>query len=101
MAVRIYVDNLPTSVTSEALSELFSKVGDVESISIVAGRDGRDETHAFVSMTCPKRSREAIRSLNGSTFLGRRLTVTEAGPPARQSHGFSNRTTPRERRSRR
>ena len=51
MSVRLYVGNLPFSVSEQDLEEIFAQVGTVESSNIVTDRDtGRSRGFAFVEM---------------------------------------------------
>ena len=49
--MKIYVGNLPYTVTSEDLSEMFKEHGGVEEVTIIMDRDtGRSKGFAFVDM---------------------------------------------------
>ena len=79
MSVRLYVGNLPFSVSEQDLEELFSRAGTVESARIVTDRDtGRSRGFAFVEMDTREAADAAIESLNGFEVDGRSLTVNEA-----------------------
>ena len=81
MSVRLYVGNLPFSVTEQDLEELFSQSGQVESTNIVTDRDtGRSRGFAFVEMDSREAADAAIQALNGYEIDGRSLTVNEARP---------------------
>ncbi|MCI0337888.1 MAG: RNA-binding protein [Acidobacteria bacterium] len=81
MTVRLYVGNLPFSVTEQDLEDLFSQSGQVESTNIVTDRDtGRSRGFAFVEMDSREAADAAIQALNGYEIDGRSLTVNEARP---------------------
>ncbi len=81
MSVRLYVGNLPFSVSEQDLEDLFAQVGVVESINVVTDRDtGRSRGFAFVEMESREAADAAIASLNGRELDGRALTVNEARP---------------------
>lgn len=81
MGKKIYVGNLPFSMTSESLSEVFTPFGSVDSSKIIIDRDtGRSKGFGFVEMSDPAAADSAIASLHGSDFGGRSLTVNEARP---------------------
>ncbi len=81
MSVRLYVGNLPFSVSEQDLEEMFSQVGVVESTNIVTDRDtGRSRGFAFVEMDSREAADAAIAALNGREIDGRQLTVNEARP---------------------
>ena len=88
MSVRLYVGNLPFSVTEQDLEDLFSQSGQVESTNIVTDRDtGRSRGFAFVEMDSREAADAAIQALNGYEMDGRSLTVNEARP--KESRGGS------------
>ena len=90
MTKKVYVGNLPFRTTEEDLSNLFSQVGPVESVSIITDRDtGRSKGFGFVSMGSDDADK-AIAQFNGTEFNGRALTVNEARPIVKKE-GFSNR----------
>ena len=76
MAQRLYVGNLPYTVTEDQLRELFSQHGTVTSVSVMMDRDtGRPRGFAFVEM---EDGTAAIQALDGQDFGGRSLRVNEA-----------------------
>ncbi len=86
MSVRLYVGNLPFSVSEQDLEEMFGQIGVVESANIVTDRDtGRSRGFAFVEMDSREAADAAIAALNGREIDGRQLTVNEARP--RESRG--------------
>jgi cold-inducible RNA-binding protein len=88
MSVRLYVGNLPFSVTEQDLEDLFGQSGQVESTNIVTDRDtGRSRGFAFVEMDSREAADAAIQALNGYEMDGRSLTVNEARP--KESRGGS------------
>jgi RNA recognition motif-containing protein len=79
MSTNIYVGNLPFSATSEAIQELFSTYGAVESVNLITDREtGRLRGFGFVEMTSG--GDEAISALHEKDFDGRNLTVNLAKP---------------------
>ncbi len=88
MSVRLYVGNLPFSVTEQDLEELFGQSGQVESTNIVTDRDtGRSRGFAFVEMDSREAADAAIQALNGYEIEGRSLTVNEARPKESRGGG--------------
>lgn len=76
---RIYVGNLPFSVTEEELQQKFEEYGQVDSVYIVTDREtGRPRGFGFVEMSSG--SDEAIDALHQSEYDGRTLNVNEARP---------------------
>ena len=76
--MKMYVGNLPFSVTQDQLEGLFSNYGNVEEVAVITDRDtGRPRGFAFVTMG-DEDARKAMEELNGNDFEGRPLTVNEA-----------------------
>ena len=76
MAQRLYIGNLPYTITEEELKALFSQHGTVTSVNVIMDREtGRPRGFAFVEM---EDGAAAIRSLDGQEYGGRNLRVNEA-----------------------
>jgi len=83
MGKKIYVGNLPYSLSDQSLAEVFSECGNVQSARIIMDRDsGRRKGFAFVEMTTDDEAASAISKLNGYELSGRALNVSEAKPMA-------------------
>src|SRR5262244_3483017 len=81
MSVRLYVGNLPFSISEAEVEEMFRQIGVVESTNLVTDRDtGRSRGFAFVEMDSREAAEAAIAALNGREIEGRALTVNEARP---------------------
>ncbi len=81
MNKKLYVGNLPYSVTESALRELFTQAGEVSTVSIITDRDtGQAKGFAFIEMASDEAARQAISQVNGKTLNERTLTVAEARP---------------------
>src|SRR5262245_8937522 len=84
MTVRLYVGNLPFSISEAEVEEMFRQIGVVESTNLVTDRDtGRSRGFAFVEMDsreAAEAAEAAIATLNGREIDGRALTVNEARP---------------------
>lgn len=89
MGKKLYVGNLPFSVTDQVLVDTFSQVGTVESAKVITDRDtGRSKGFGFVEMSSDTEALTAIEQFNGADCEGRALTVNEARPMApRESRG--------------
>ena len=89
MGRKLYVGNLPYTTGEQDLQELFGKVGQVDSVSVM--RDmatGRARGFAFVEMATDADAQKAITELHDHPFGGRNLTVNEARPRTERSGGF-------------
>ena len=86
MSKKLYVGNLPYSVTDTALREMFTPLGEVSSVSVITDRDtGRPKGFAFVEMADDAAATQAISQINGKTIENRTITVAEARPQAPRS----------------
>jgi RNA recognition motif-containing protein len=85
--MRIYVGNLPYSVTRDQLAQLFSPFGEVTDVHVVTDRQtGRPKGFAFVEMDDTS-AQKAISQLNGSELNDRTITVNEARPQTERREG--------------
>ncbi len=90
MATRIYVGNLPYSVTNDQLAQLFAPYGEVGDVNVVIDRDsGRSKGFGFVELADSAAARQAIAELNGRVMGDRTLTVNEARPREERPRGGS------------
>ncbi len=81
MAKKLYVGGLPYSTSEDALKELFSEAGTVETATIIMDKmSGRSKGFGFVEMATEEEAKKAIETLNGKEFEGRTLAVDEARP---------------------
>ena len=90
MAKKLYVGGLSYNTTEDALKDLFTRAGTVESVSIITDRmSGRSKGFGFVEMSTEEEAKSAIEMFNGNDLDGRNITVNEARPqePRRQGGG--------------
>src|ERR1700731_3433429 len=81
MAKKLYVGNLPYSVSDSDLQQMFEEHGTVQSAQIIMDRDtGRSKGFGFVEMGSDQEAQTAIAAMNGKEVEGRSLTVNEARP---------------------
>lgn len=92
MGKKLYVGNLPYSISDQSVTDIFSEFGTVESVKIITDRDtGRSKGFGFVEMSSDNEAHAAMEKLNGSDLEGRPLTVNEARPMAKREGGRDNR----------
>ena len=88
MSSKIYVGNLPYSVTDATLESNFAEFGTVSSAKVMMDREtGRSKGFGFVEMASDEDANKAIEQLNGTPMGGRNLTVSEARPQAPREGG--------------
>ena len=76
--MKIYVGNLPWSMSNADLEEIFAKYGDVRSANVVMDREtGRSRGFGFVEMS-DDGGRSAIEELNETEVQSRRIRVSQA-----------------------
>ena len=81
MGRKLYVGNLPYSVTDSSLQQMFEAFGCVDSAQVIMDRDtGRSKGFGFVEMKSDQEAQAAIAGMNGKEIDGRSLTVNEARP---------------------
>lgn len=92
MTSKIYVGNLPYSVTDSTLESNFSEFGSVSSAKVMMDREtGRSKGFGFVEMSTAEAAQAAITALNGMSVDGRSIVVNLARPreEGRRSGGDS------------
>lgn len=81
MAKRLYLGNLPLSMTQDALEQLLANMGEVVTIRLMSEPfSGRSRGFAFVEMRRDQDALKAIQELNGREIEGRSIVVNEARP---------------------
>jgi RNA recognition motif-containing protein len=93
MSNKLYVGNLPFSMTEDALTEAFKQAGTCISVKIIKdGMSGRSKGFGFIEMATPQEAQDAIQKLNGVELEGRKIVVSEARPekerPDKKAGGF-------------
>ena len=86
MSVKIYVGNLPYSVTDSSLESNFSEFGSVSSAKVMMDREtGRSKGFGFVEMASAEVAQAAITALHGMSVDGRSIVVNLARPREERS----------------
>ena len=89
MNKKLYVGNLPYSVTENQLRELFEQAGTVTDAAVITDREtGRSKGFGFVEMDTPEEATQAITQFNGHSMDNRQIQVSEARP--REDRGPRN-----------
>ncbi len=88
---KIYVGNLPFSVTDGEMNELFSQHGTVHSVALINDREtGRPRGFGFVEMD-DDAAMAAIQALDGHEMDGRNIRVNEAQDRPKRGGGGRDR----------
>ncbi|MDD3386365.1 MAG: RNA-binding protein [Candidatus Pacebacteria bacterium] len=81
MEKKLYVGNLPYSLSDEALKDLFTEAGEVAAASIIIDKfSKRSKGFGFVEMSTEEDAAKAKDIFNGKEVEGRKLIVDEARP---------------------
>ena len=81
MSTKIYVGNLPYSVTDSSLKSNFSEFGGVSSAKVMMDREtGTSKGFGFVEMGSAEVAQAAIAALHGMSVDGRSIVVSLARP---------------------
>ena len=81
MPKKLYVGNLAYSVKNDDLKNLFAQLGTVESVAVITDKfSGESKGFGFVEMADNEGASNAIKSLDGTEFMGRNIKVNEAKP---------------------
>ena len=79
---KIYVGNLPWSLTSDQLATLFGEFGEVtDAIVITDKMSGRSKGFGFVEFADEAAAEKAIKAMHEKEVEGRNLVVNVARPP--------------------
>lgn len=78
---KLYVGNLPWSVTNDSLKELFASYGEVvEAVVITDRMSGRSKGFGFVTFADESAAEKATTEMNGKTVEERQIVVNVARP---------------------
>ena len=84
MNVKLFVDNLPNSITQQELTDLFSQAGDVTLMDLITNRkSGEVRGFAFVVMSTRSEAEKAIHMFNTFSINRQEIKVSMAKPSFR------------------
>lgn len=87
---KLYVGNLPYSVTSDSLKAAFAEYGEiVDAVVIMDKRFGRSKGFGFVEFAKEADAQKAVEGMTGKDMEGRKLVVNFARPPRVTDEGGS------------
>ena len=88
MGNRLFVGNLPFSITQDTLRAAFAEFGEIEDLHIAMDREtGQPRGFAFITMGSAQAAATAMEKMNGTVIEGRPLRVNEAEERPRRSGG--------------
>ena len=81
MAKKLFIGNLPFTMTDDNLMQIFSAYGKVISANVVFDKfSHRSKGFAFVEYETEEEAKAAMQALDGSEQEGRNIAVKEALP---------------------
>ncbi|CAF0786412.1 unnamed protein product [Didymodactylos carnosus] len=81
---KLFITNLPFTITKEQLLEIFSKHGHVDDIRLVTFRSGKPKGLAYVDYDNEQSASHAILNVDGMTIEGHSIKVAISNPPQRK-----------------
>ena len=86
---KLYVGNLPWSITNDSLKELFATYGKItEAIVITDRMSGRSKGFGFVTFADEVAAEKAAAEMNGKTVEERQIVINVARPREERPNGF-------------
>jgi hypothetical protein len=86
MSKRLYVGNLPYTISEDQLTQAFSQWG-ATGASLPTDDTGRSKGFGFVDIEDDAQASAAVEAMNGQQLGGRTLTVNEARPRENRGGG--------------
>ncbi len=81
IVTKLYVGNIPYSMTDQSLMDMFSAYGNVVSASVIFDRNTRrSKGFGFVELENDAEASKAIEELNNKEIEGRTIVVSVARP---------------------
>ncbi len=78
---KLYVGNLPYTISDEQLGEVFAAIGEVEEAKVITDKfSGRSKGFGFVTMKDEKEAEKAVKEMNDKEIEGRKVVVNVARP---------------------
>jgi RNA recognition motif-containing protein len=96
-SMKLFVGNLPHSVSDTKLRELFEPFGEISEAVVIKDKfSGRSKGFGFVTFAEGENAKKAMAEMNGKEIEGRQVNVNEARPmtedrPRRSSSSNFNR----------
>ena len=81
MGNKLYVGNLPFSITEDSLRDTFGQCGTVTDVMIALDRQtGRSRGFGFITLSSDEEANAAVEKFHGTDMDGRTVQVNEARP---------------------
>ncbi len=90
--MKLYIGNLPYSVTDKDIEELLADYGTAKSIQLITDmHTGQSKGFGFIEMSNNSEADSVIKALNETEFKGRKLKVNQAQPRGERPNRNNNR----------
>ena len=100
MVTKVRIENLPSDITEERLKDIFSQIGDVQSVTVKTDLlTGRPKGYGFVEMSLDVDAYRAVNILDGTTFKDKRIHLKEEKPLIERAKEILNQITTRDEKS--
>jgi len=84
---KLYVGNLPWSIDSNALKDIFASFGEITEATVISDRyTGRSKGFGFVTYANEADAEKAIAEMGGKEIEGRKIVVNVAKPREERSN---------------
>jgi RNA recognition motif-containing protein len=78
---KLYVGNLPWTITNDSLKEMFAQFGEITEAIIITDRmSGRSKGFGFVTFATEEAAAAAIQQMHEKDIEGRKIVVNVARP---------------------
>lgn len=89
---KLYVGNLPWTINSQGLKDLFTEFGEVVEATVISDKfSGRSKGFGFVTFTDETAAQSAISAMNEKEVQGRKLVANFAKPKEDRGAGGDRR----------
>lgn len=78
MSKKLFITNMPYSITKDEFSDLFGPYGEISFIKLVLDDNGKARGFGFVEFVNETDGFNAIQDLNGSFIKNRKIRVIES-----------------------
>ena len=100
MVTKVRIENLSPDITEERLKDIFSQIGDVQSVTVKTDLlTGRPKGYGFVEMSLDVDAYRAVNILDGTTFKDKRIHLKEEKPLIERAKEILNQITTRDEKS--
>ena len=86
---KLFVNNLPYTLTEMELREMFGKIGELKSVRMVSTKSGKFKGYAYVEYVNSEHASRAVMELNDVPLGDRNMGVAISNPPGKSGESSS------------